>query len=262
VPTVRHVVMYSGGITSWAAARRVADEHGTDDLVLLFADTKVEDPDLYRFNEDVARDIGVPITVVADGRTPWQLFRDVRHIGNTRIAPCSHKLKQVPCREWLEANTDPAATTVYVGIDWTETHRLPAIRRGYGQWSVAAPLCSPPYVEKRHLIEQARARGIEPPRMYAQGFAHNNCGGACVRGGQAQWARLLEVNPERYAAEERAEAEMRDYLGKDVSILRNRRGGTLKPLTLTALRERVEVTQDVDRDDWGGCGCFTEQESA
>ena len=40
---VRHVVQFSGGIQSWAAAKRVAAEHGTDNLTLLFADTKMED---------------------------------------------------------------------------------------------------------------------------------------------------------------------------------------------------------------------------
>ena len=36
---MKHVVMFSGGLSSWAAAKRVAAEHGTDDLVLLFSDT-------------------------------------------------------------------------------------------------------------------------------------------------------------------------------------------------------------------------------
>jgi PP-loop superfamily ATP-utilizing enzyme len=35
------VVQFSGGIASWAVARRVADRYGVDDLVLLFADTQI-----------------------------------------------------------------------------------------------------------------------------------------------------------------------------------------------------------------------------
>lgn len=35
------VVQFSGGITSWAVARRVARANGTKDLVLLFADTQI-----------------------------------------------------------------------------------------------------------------------------------------------------------------------------------------------------------------------------
>lgn len=39
------VVQFSGGITSWAVAQRVADRYGIDDLTLLFADTHIEDQD-------------------------------------------------------------------------------------------------------------------------------------------------------------------------------------------------------------------------
>lgn len=91
-----HVVQYSGGIGSWAATQRVIAEHGAEDLVLLFADTRAEDDDLYRFLRDSAAQIGVPVTVVADGRTPFQLFRDQRflvlsprrHLSEPGIARC------------------------------------------------------------------------------------------------------------------------------------------------------------------------------
>jgi hypothetical protein len=262
-----HVVQFSGGITSWAAARRVAEKHGTADLVLLFADTLIEDDDLYRFNRDVATDLGVPITRVADGRTPQQVFRDKRFLGNSSLAPCSHLLKQVPCRRWLDQHTDPVATTLYVGIDWSEMHRLPAIERGWAPWRVEAPLCQPPYVDKRGWLDAARARGLEPPRLYRLGFAHNNCGGTCVRAGQAQWAHALRVFPDRYAAWEAHEEEMRAELGADVAILRDRTGGPTRPLPLTVLRRRVEDAEAgqaslFDPDDWGGCGCMTNFDSS
>ncbi|PSK80459.1 hypothetical protein CLV63_1557 [Murinocardiopsis flavida] len=258
---MKHVVMFSGGITSWEVARRVAREHGPDDLVLLFADTRVEDPDLYRFTAQAAHQIGVPITRVADGRDPWQVFADQRRLGNSQIAPCSYWLKIKPCRDWLNAHTDPASTTVYLGIDWTEMHRLPAIERGYRPFTATAPLTEAPYTDKRTLTEQARAAGLEPPRLYRLGFAHNNCGGACVRGGQAQWAHLLRVFPERYAAAEQHEQRLRAHLGADVAILRDRTGGTTRPLTLTELRHRIHdstpATALFDLADWGGCGCTT-----
>lgn len=257
---MRHVVMYSGGITSWAVARHLADQHGTDDLVLLFADTLVEDEDLYRFNADVENDLGIKLTVVTDGRTPQQVGIDRRHIGNSQIANCSHLLKQKPCREWLAANTDPADTTVYVGIDWSEMHRLPAIEKAWKPWTVDAPLTRPPYTDKRQHIEALRARGIAEPRLYALGFAHNNCGGACVRAGQAQWAHLLQVFPDRYASWEAHENAMRAQLGGEIAILKDRTGGETRALPLTVLRQRVESREPgmFDPLDWGGCGCFVD----
>lgn len=248
----QRVIMFSGGITSWAVARLVIERHGTVGVVLLFADTLVEDEDLYTFLDEASADLGVPVTRVADGRTPWQVFRDVRRIGNSQIAPCSHLLKQKPCRDWLNQYARPSDTIVYVGIDWTETHRLPAVIAAHAPYRVEAPLAEPPYTDKDTWLAVAAARGLKIPRLYDMGFSHNNCGGACVRAGQAQWKRLLATMPERYADNERAEQSLRDHLGKDVAILRDRRGGQTRPLTLTALRSRT----DVDPLDIGGCGCY------
>lgn len=255
---MRHIVMFSGGVGSWAAASRVIEQHGRDGVTLLFADTLAEDDDLYRFIDEAAGKLGVPLVKVQDGRTPWQVFRDVRHIGNTRIAPCSHLLKQAPCRRWLEENTVPSSTAIYVGIDWSEEHRLAAVVRHWQPYAeiVDAPLCQPPYVDKSQVLQALSATGIRPPRLYEMGFPHNNCGGACVKAGHAQWRLLLRTNPARYAQEEARECELRGLLG-DVAILRDRRGGRTRPLPLSVLRERTPVASGED-DEWGGCGCFVD----
>ncbi|MFF5675284.1 hypothetical protein ACFY8S_35135 [Streptomyces hygroscopicus] len=256
---MRHVVMWSGGITSWATARHVVAEHGRASTVLLFADTNAEDEDLYTFNEQASAQLGVPITRVADGRDPCQVFEDKRWLGNTRLAQCALELKLRVCRDWLGENTDPADTMLYVGLDWSEPHRIPSNRAGWAPWPVQYPLTQPPYRDKDQLRAEARTAGLIDPRLYRLGFAHNNCGGACVKGGQAQWVRLLEVFPERYARHEAFEQRMREQLGKDVSILRDRTGGQTKPLTLAALRQRIAERPDqLDLFDEGGCGCFTE----
>jgi hypothetical protein len=258
---MKHVVQLSGGITSWATALRVRDHSGTANLTLLFADTLAEDEDLHRFLRDVEASIGVPVTRVADGRTPWQVFEDRKYIGNTKIAPCSVHLKQEPCRRWLEHNADPDDTTLYVGIDWTETHRRPGIEHGWAPWRVEFPLFEPPLRDKQWWISEARRQGLVEPRLYALGFAHNNCGGACVRGGQKQWAHLLRVFPDRFAASEAAERRLQEKLGTDAAILRDRTGGVTRPLPLTELRRRIENKAEpslFDELDWGGCGCMTD----
>lgn len=254
----RHVVMFSSGAGSWAAARRVADRHGTANLTLLFSDVSMEDEDNYRFLHDAAADIGGELVIVKDGRDIWQVFKDRRMLGNTRIANCSAELKQKPARAWLDANCD-LATTVYVGIDWSEQHRMPSIIRNYLPYQAAAPLCEPPYLDRAAVLAELRARGIEPPRLYDLGFAHANCGGGCVRAGQGQFAHLLKVMPERFAWWEQQEQDLRDHLGKDVAILRDRRGGTTVPLTLRGFRERHEsAPEQTDLFDIGGCGCFVD----
>jgi hypothetical protein len=236
-PTL-HVVQFSGGIGSWAAAQRVAAAHGRAHLVLLFADTGIEDRDLHRFLADAGEQLGVRPTVVADGRTPFEVFADARFLGNSRLAPCSVHLKQRPCRRWLAEHADPARTVLYVGIDPSEIRRAPAIERGWAPWRVRFPLCDPPHLSKQDMLAWARTLGVRPPRLYELGFSHNNCGGVCVRAGQRHWIHLLRTFPDRYADAEHAEEHLRAQLG-DVAILRERRGGQSRPLTLAELRRRA-----------------------
>lgn len=240
-----HVVQYSGGIESWAAARRVIAEHGPSDVVLLFADTLVEDPDLYRFLDQTSAQFGIPVTVVADGRTPFEVYQDRRFLGNSLIAPCSKFLKQIPCRTWLEANAEPDNTILYVGIDHEEgARRTPGIVAGWAPWKVRFPMNEPPYLSKQDMFDLCENQhGIRVPEMYKLGFAHNNCGGVCVRAGQKHWKHLHKVHPARYAAAEAAEQRMRDLLGKPVSILKRRVNGVSEPLTLAQLREETEAEE-------------------
>lgn len=248
----KHVVMMSGGTGSWATGRRVVDQYGSDNLILLFADTNTEDPDLYRFLREAHVDLGGQlVTLDNDGKTIWDIFREKRYLGNTRIDPCSLYLKRLPMRRWLEANCDPVDTVCYLGIDWSESHRFDRAKQYWAPWTVVAPLCDEPYIDKADIAASLAARNIELPLLNRQGFAHNNCGGGCIKAGQGQFKQLLELRPDTFADWERNEATVRDQLG-DVAILRDRRGGKTKPLPLSVLRKNV---QDVDEFDFGGCAC-------
>lgn len=266
---MRRVVPFSSGLGSWAAAKRVANAHGTDDLWLIFADVKGtnpsphagEDEDNYRFLREAAANVGGTLVTLNEGRDIWQVFHDNRFLGNSRLANCSKFLKQQPCREWLDANCDPADTTVYLGIDWTESHRMAAIEQAYLPFIAKAPLTEPPYLSKDDVQALCVAAGMEVPRLYRAGFPHANCGGFCVRAGQAQFALLLREHPKRYAYHEAKEEGLRTYLGADVAILRDRTRGTSTPLTLRRFRERIESQPAMfDALDFGGCGCFVAEE--
>lgn len=285
---MRHVVMFSGGVGSWMAAKRVAERYGTDGLVLLFADTLIEDPDLYRFLREAAFNVfggtrprrtesetcrrhinrvrawrgrakRARFVRIADGRTPWQVFRDERFLGNSRVGLCSKILKQQQVDAWLDANCDPADTIVHVGIDWTEEHRLERLRarRGAQGWDYRAPLCEAPYLDKQMMLDALAAEGIRPPRLYTLGFAHNNCGGGCVRAGIGHFTHLYRTLPKVYAEWEANEQALREFLARDdIAILRDRTGGTAKPLTLVQLRRRLDAGHTPDLFEIGGCGCF------
>ncbi len=255
----RHVVLYSGGLVSWRTAELVIEEHGPEEVVLLFTDTLIEDEDLYRFLNETSSAFGVEVTRLADGRDPWQVFFDSKFLGNTRVDPCSRVLKRQLTRKWLKRECDPNETVVYIGFDMWEEHRYKRSLPRWKPWTIRSPMIDDKLYEDRTIIKQ-RLRsiwGIEPPRMYEEGFSHNNCGGFCIKAGQGHFAHLLKMRPELYAHHEKKEQEFREFIGKDVAILRTQEDGATKPLTLKTLRERIEADdKQVDLLDVRGCACF------
>jgi hypothetical protein len=253
---MKHVVQFSTGAGSAEVAWRVVEQHGADNTILLTADTLVEDEDNWRFAQDVVDRLGAQWIRLADGRTPMQVGRDHKCVPNNRMAVCSRVLKRELLRKWIDENCDSLKTIIYLGFDWTEIDRHEAAVPHWQPYRIESPLLHPPYVDKPDLLALFRSRGIKPPRLYDQGFHHANCGGACVRGGQAQWQLLLRVNRPLYLEWETEEAITRDMLGKDVTILRDRTVRNPKPLTLRAFRERLDDQPSLfDATDWGACGC-------
>jgi hypothetical protein len=257
----RHVVMFSGGEGSALAAKRVVEQHGAENTTLLFCDTKVEDADLYRFRDEVAAHLGAELVTLADGRTIWDVFRDERFLGNARVDPCSRVLKRELADAWIASRFTPETVTVYVGIDWTEEHRYTRLRTRKLPYRYDAPLCEPPMITRHDAAAWLASIGIARPRLTRLGFAHNNCGGGCVKAGVGHFAHLYRTLPDVFAEWERNEQVMRDQLG-DVSILRDRSGGTTRPLTLAALRTRLDDGYQPDLFEIGGCGCFIDTEAA
>jgi len=273
--------MESGGIGSWATSKYVVNlkMRPGDRFIRLFADTLMEDPDLYRFLEESGRNIGVGEHVrISDGRDPWQVFFDVRYLGNTRIDPCSFHLKRKLMRAWLENNCDPATTVAYIGIDAGEEHRYHDAKRYWEPWTIEAPLIEAGIVFKSVLFGMLADEGIAPPALYAMGMPHNNCGGFCIKGGIDHFILLLNGDRDRYRFHEHRERQLRRYLGhtepcrasnprplgwnsekqeswlddpgcacpvRDVSILRDR---SVKTITRRLGLTTDDLTRDVDEN--------------
>ncbi len=255
-----YVLMNGYGLMSWCAGRRLLGTVPRQGVVSLFCDTKYEDADTYRWGRAGVAALGIARVEIADGRTPWQVFRDVRLIGNTQKDPCSRVLKRELARKWMEENyPDPSSAVVVLGVHAEEIHRLPSMQAAWQPWTVLAPMCEGKVIGYSEMERWATQAGLWKQQLYKNGFPHANCGGRCIKQGQGGWVRLLELRPESFAEVEAEEEAMRQFLGKDVAILRDRRGGVAKPLTLRALRERVEAGHkgEFDLAEIGGCGCFT-----
>ncbi|NLW72576.1 MAG: hypothetical protein GXY37_06810 [Chloroflexi bacterium] len=238
---IHHIVLVSGGLSSFEVSRRVYATYERSKVHLWFFDTLNEDEDVYRLLSDCIIKLDMPLEIFHDGRTIWEVFRDERFIGNARVPICSRVLKRELLEKILISRFPQKNVILYFGYDWFETKRIDKNRIG---WQKKGYMTCYPLADNKQshnqLIKNVTSCGIKVPKLYLQGFKHNNCGGGCVRAGIQQWIHLLLTYPERYRWHEQEELKTREYLNKDVSILKDRRDGQVKPMTLFALRKRIE----------------------
>ena len=359
------VVMYGGGLTSYEASRRAIDIYGKENVEIWFADTKTEDPDLYRFNDDVERLLDIKITYFSQGVDIWGIFKEQRMIGNSRIDPCSKYLKRVPLRDALDRlspgmkcshcqtishrkeaeinivndieqkrkvyycsecsesdqtygeviaklltsmktyrkyknifknglksneamdssgdliqniineikivqdmvalldrdmppqHTNGGDLHVVLGMDDIEDcDRINRARSYWQPYTVKFPLTKAPIMFKHHIAADLAEAGVSQPRLYDMGFAHNNCGGFCVKAGQSQFRHLLKHRPNTYAYHEGQEKELQLYLGKAVTVLTETVNGQKMNLSMQALRERIESGGEIEEGEGEACSCL------
>ena len=229
---MKYIISLSGGIGSYFTLKRVLEKQDKEDVIAVFCDTLQEDGDLYRFLNDIENKFDLKIIRLSIGKTPFELA--------------------------YEANFKEDECILYLGIDWTETHRCEAIRKNYKPYKVEFPMCQNPLISKYEMLEELKNEGIEIPRLYKLGFSHNNCKGCCFKAGIGHFKLLLEKDRITYLEFENKEQLLRKKLNKDVSILK-RKG---KTFTLRQLRGLIENTSEqlslFECSDFGGCGCFME----
>jgi hypothetical protein len=259
---MRYIVNVSGGLASFEALRRTIEQHGTANTIALFADTLIEDDDLYRFLDDQERVFGIEIKRLSDGRTPFDVWIDTRMIkriiNGKRLAKCSLLLKTQIIDDYIDSRYGGLDQTRVFGYTWDEQHRMQAVARNLAPVECWFPLAEPPYLDKCAIAKTAKDMGIAPPRLYQQGFQHNNCGGGCVWAGQAHWAHVYRTLPTVYARWEEEEQRFQRETGTAHTILsRIPRYGTAQPISLKEFRETVlEQRAEFDAFEFGGCGCF------
>ncbi len=262
---MKYILNFSGGLCSWYAAWILTQRVSRKQITLLFADTNYESEELYRFSRDASEQLDIPITRISDGRTPWDVFDDEGFIGNTRVDICSRILKRELLNGWALRNFEQRNTKICVGLTNDEKERYLRFRsrmRSRG-WMTEAPPMGWPGATKTDMLVQARSLGLEPSEVYEDGAQHDNCGGRCVKQGQGGWRRLLHRDRQAYLGVEAREEAFRARTGKNVAILRDRRGGTTKPLPLREFRARIEGGDTEGLTfEMGGCGCAIDESSS
>lgn len=252
---IKHIVFYSGGVGSYCAAKRVCEKHDTSTVELLFTDTAMEHPTLYDFLNKSSLKLGAKLNILKDGRTPFDVFNDVKMMGNTRIDPCSRVLKREIANRYIKTH-QPQFVCLYFGIDWTESHRADNIRSHRKPYTVEFPMLDKPYLTKQEMIKIAKDDGMPEQHLYSIGLQHNNCGGFCIKAGQGHYSTLLRNDPCAYKKFEEQELGVYKKNPKSRPFLRITINGKLNYVTLQKYREMIEDGYQPDLFDHGGCGCF------
>lgn len=238
-----YLVNYSGGSGSTVAMARAVERYGKQQVRAVFADTNSEHPSLYRLLEATEQRLGVPIVRLDNGgRDVWDVFDQQRMIKVPRGGcKASTVLKHEQLDRYRAANFDPATTRVILGLDWSEPKRRERAVASLAGWTLEFPLCWPKQLTKDEELQELVRLGLPIPDLYRRGHGHNNCGGACILGGISHWVGLLQDDPERFLRYAERERAWRATTGSDFSILKDRRGGKTRSLTLFDLKTRVDA---------------------
>lgn len=193
----RTLIWWSTGAASAVAARLTLED--TRDALIVRCETDNEDPDNYRFEADVVRWLGKPITLLHSGKyaSVWDVFQRRRYMSGPAGAPCTGEMKVIP-RLSFQRPTD-----IHVfgyTADRDDADRFDRLRETYFELRMRAPLIEQG-ITKAGTLALVEAVGIRLPRSYAMGFPNANClGTGCVKAtSPAYWALYRREFPENFA---------------------------------------------------------------
>lgn len=236
---MKHVISVGGGLAStMELPERVIDRYGRKNVDLLMCRLPNEDPDVWRLVESVEHRLGIEVKMIGLGLTPFDVFFQEGMLGNSWADPCSRVLKREQLAAYMTENYAPSDVVMHVGITRHEIDRMLAItvnwrRLGY---RIEAPLADDRTLTREGMMARCEAVYGFIPRLYRMGMTHNNCGGACVKAGLRQWARLLWYLPDVYDWWEVNEIAFQAKFGFHTILTE---GKPKRPLSLTAFRLRM-----------------------
>ena len=218
---MKHIVCYSGGVSSALVGAMVLKKFGKENTVWLNHEVRAEPKDVERFEKEFAKYHGMEITYAnADekkypGLTPYSVVKEFQCFQNgpSRVL-CTAILKTEPFYEWLKQNY-LEGDVIYYGFDGSESNRIQrrsSILASSGYKSdYPLALWSDPLTKK--YLDQI---GIAPPMQYKV-FKHANCRG-CIKGKLQHWLCVYVHDRETYDKFAKLEEEIGYTIQKNQSL--------------------------------------------
>lgn len=195
-------------------------------------------PPMFKWLLDSYKTRGRNTTAIVEVHEPlhsvWDVFYWRGILGSSQRDPCSDRLKREVLRRYIR-DTYPQGSIVAVGMTKDETDREMRTRKVWKErgYQLVSPLMGTDYQPER-AIEDFQALFGFVPESYLLGMDHNNCG-ACVKGGQEHFARVLYYRPEVYQMWAFHEQYHQAVFQHDNTILRRMRDGKYERLPLDTL---------------------------
>ena len=241
---MKYLVNVSGGLASAAVWRRALERFGPDNVLPCFADTMSESADTYQFLNDCEKAAGQRLTRLSQGKDIWDVFMERGMLTDPKNGGCmaSYWLKKVPLEQHAKQFDNP---TILVGFGPDECDRVERLVRSRPDCNFDFPLRWEPRMWACGVKNYVLDWGIENlPRAYADGMGHNNCNRNCIKGGISYWSLTWKDDLDGYLYHESREqdflAMLRNRGRKEHTILKDRRGGKTKNMSLYQLRLELE----------------------
>jgi hypothetical protein len=214
---IKHIVCYSGGHSSALVAIEVVRRFGKENVILVNHQLILEDADVARFENQVAKYLEMEITYVNfDGWETKDQFDVVIERGSfvntrTRQALCTSVMKTMPFNDWLTDNFKGDDCVIYYGFDKSEPKRI--TRRSPIMAAMGYKTDYPLALWDNRTIFETTEIGIQRPNLYSM-FKHANCIG-CLKAGHLHWYAVYCNYPEIYAKAIATEEEIGYSIVKD-----------------------------------------------
>lgn len=203
----RIVIWFSDGVTSAIAGKIAADKYrGLLPVHLVKCDTGSEHEDNWRFGNEVARWLELPLEVIRNEKYANcdEVYHAAGFFKNQYGARCTLELKKVPRRMYENLRTDIQV----FGYDADEQGRADLFVKNNPEVKTWFPLIEAGINKDmaRQMLAQA---GIVEPLTYSLGFKNANCLAAgCVKGGMGYWNHIRRVFPDVFWRRARLEREI------------------------------------------------------
>lgn len=190
-----YIVSVSSGAPSALCALLAIEQYGSENVELVFADTKVENKDNYRFLADLEAYTGKEITRLCEGRTPLQVADDEHYIPNQAFATCTYRLKIEPIMQHVSIRQKDYIVHMLIGYDLSDKSRVAKTKESWlSRWVMPHfPIIEAEILEPKRELKR---RGFNIPYTYSLNFKHGNClheeeMGGCVKFGKTDMIRVL-----------------------------------------------------------------------